>query len=176
MKTITTGIIVFLAWAVFSNYWYVCKIKDLCGESVSDQFIVTDINTTPEEDVTESPADAENAASLVDFVETTVIYFPFDSSLVLNTDELNEVIQTLKEIEIASITLYGHTCDIGTEAYNDNLGERRAMSVSSRIKQSGIRPEKMDHISYGEARPAVANTSEANRKRNRRVEIDIETK
>jgi outer membrane protein OmpA-like peptidoglycan-associated protein len=68
----------------------------------------------------------------------------------------------------------GHTDNIGPEAYNDALGEKRADNVAHYlITQKGINPLQVTVASYGERRPLVDNATRQGRRKNRRVEIQV---
>ena len=72
----------------------------------------------------------------------------------------------------------GHTCDlpINTPQFPSNweLSAARACAVMVfLIRQCEIAPEHISATGYGATRPRVPNTSEANRRRNRRVDIVI---
>lgn len=71
------------------------------------------------------------------------------------------------------VLIVGHTCDLGTEEQNRRVGERRAKAVADYLAQKGVARRRMDVSSKGESQPLVPNTSESNRKKNRRVEIEI---
>ena len=67
----------------------------------------------------------------------------------------------------------GHTDDVGTDAYNLTLSEKRAVAVSSYLKQAGVSSSRIITKYYGESQPKVANDSDANRAMNRRVQFVI---
>lgn len=78
-----------------------------------------------------------------------------------------------------TLRVSGHTDDtpVQNALYNNNwdLSFHRAMSVINfGINYSEVPPEKFSAVGYGEYRPAFPNDSEANRRKNRRVEIFIE--
>ena len=82
----------------------------------------------------------------------------------------------LQTHELASaIELIGHTCDLGTEAYNQALSVRRANAVKRLLTENvnGIDPNSINVRGAGELSPAYPNDSEANRRRNRRVSIEF---
>ena len=176
--TIWTGILVFIGWAIFSNYWYVCKIKDLCGDELTaitqtdESYTMPD--TTAERRIAEE--EAEKEAALIRSIEQTVIYFAFDSSFVLNESQLGNLTSEVNTLLPEIIVLEGHCCDIGTEAYNMKLGQRRADRVKRALISQGLAADNISTVSYGEEQPAVPNTSEENREKNRRVEIIIKEK
>lgn len=78
----------------------------------------------------------------------------------------------------AKISVIGHTDDlpIHTERFRDNweLSSARAVSVIRElINRYGVDPSRLEAKSYADTHPVATNDSEANRARNRRIEIEI---
>lgn len=67
----------------------------------------------------------------------------------------------------------GHTDNIGSEEYNLQLGEKRAMAVRNYLNTKGIPLHAVNVISFGESRPVSDNTTPEGRARNRRVVIRV---
>lgn len=65
----------------------------------------------------------------------------------------------------------GHCDTVGTEAYNYNLGLRRANAVMNALVELGISSGRFIPRSFGKERPIASNDTEAGRARNRRVEL-----
>jgi outer membrane protein OmpA-like peptidoglycan-associated protein len=72
-----------------------------------------------------------------------------------------------------SVSVNGHTDDIGTEEYNQKLSERRAQAVRDYLVKAGLPPAILSVTGHGKARPLVPGTSEKARAKNRRVELGI---
>lgn len=72
-----------------------------------------------------------------------------------------------------NIIIEGHTCAIGTDAYNQKLSERRAQSVFKYFVSKGISASRMKTVGYGESKPKADNATEEGRRINRRVEIKV---
>lgn len=104
------------------------------------------------------------------------VFFEFDSSQ-LRPDaraELNRAAEDIMADEtLRRVELAGHTCDIGTDAYNQGLSERRAQSVYDYLVDQGVSPGVLTVRGYGEDRPKVPNSSTENRRENRRVEVVV---
>jgi len=62
----------------------------------------------------------------------------------------------------------GHTDTKGSEAYNQQLSERRAQVVKDALIQMGVAPNRMQAIGYGKSRPVSSDDA-----MNRRVSIVI---
>lgn len=102
----------------------------------------------------------------------TGVHFAFNSAELTSEGRsmLDEQIPSLKE-STNDFEIAGHTCSLGTEAYNEGLGKRRAQTVYNYLVSKGIAAERVTVVSYGETRPAFSNNTEANRSKNRRVEL-----
>ena len=88
-------------------------------------------------------------------------------------DELERVAQVLNQYPQTTIRIAGHTDGTGSEAYNQKLSERRALSVKNALVDMKVDPARMTTIGYGKSRPIADNATEAGRQQNRRVEIRI---
>jgi outer membrane protein OmpA-like peptidoglycan-associated protein len=83
----------------------------------------------------------------------------------------------MKENPSVSIEIGGHTDDVGDEKSNLELSENRARTVYDYlVEQPGISANKISYKGYGEGLPLNDNSSEENRKNNRRTEFKITTK
>ena len=72
-----------------------------------------------------------------------------------------------------TISVNGHTDDVGSDAYNQKLSERRAQAVRDYMVQAGMRAEIFTVEGHGKSLPLVRGTSEEARAKNRRVELGI---
>ncbi|MCK5750371.1 MAG: OmpA family protein, partial [Oricola sp.] len=87
---------------------------------------------------------------------------------------LNSVAIVLKEYDKTSVSVYGHADSTGSDAYNMQLSQKRALSVSNYLAAQGVMPARLNAIGYGESHPIADNATEAGRAANRRVEIVID--
>jgi outer membrane protein OmpA-like peptidoglycan-associated protein len=104
--------------------------------------------------------------------------FDFDSATLEPGAErtLDQVIAAVEDGGlVGDIQVVGHTCNIGTESYNQGLSERRAQSVVDYLTAQGIEPGRIDASGRGETDPRFSNETEEGRSRNRRVEISFVT-
>lgn len=112
------------------------------------------------------------AAEPIDLASLRIQFAFDDYSLSTKAKENLEKLATwMSRNPNEKIQIEGHTCDIGTSEYNLALGERRANSAKKYLEGLGISPARISTISYGEERPAVPNTDENNRSKNRRDEF-----
>ena len=73
-----------------------------------------------------------------------------------------------------SLTVVGHTDDVGTNAYNQKLSEQRALSVAQYLEGKRVNPMRLAISGKGETQPVETNATETGRQANRRVEIYVE--
>jgi outer membrane protein OmpA-like peptidoglycan-associated protein len=73
-----------------------------------------------------------------------------------------------------TLTVVGHTDNVGSNDYNQKLSERRALSVAQYLEARRVNGLRLATAGKGEAQPVASNASEAGRQANRRVEIYVE--
>lgn len=83
--------------------------------------------------------------------------------------QLSGIVSLLQAHPDIVLEIQGHTCDIGTDAANERIGLARAMAVANYLESHGISANRIHALSKGDAEPLAPNTSEANRRQNRRV-------
>jgi outer membrane protein OmpA-like peptidoglycan-associated protein len=86
---------------------------------------------------------------------------------------LESVAIVLAKYERTLLDIDGHTDSTGSEQYNQELSEARAVAVGQYLNQRGIDARRLRIIGYGETRPIADNSTEIGRQQNRRVEIRI---
>lgn len=103
------------------------------------------------------------------------LFFDFDSaSLTKDSElELDRVIEMMKTNPTMQVEISAHTDDMGSDAYNQKLSQLRAESVVRYLTLHGIAASRLVAKGYGESVPSVANDTEENRAKNRRVEFKI---
>jgi outer membrane protein OmpA-like peptidoglycan-associated protein len=96
--------------------------------------------------------------------------FDFDSSTLKPgaSREMDRVANILNKYSQTMIRVEGHTDSKGSEAYNQILSEKRAMSVKNALTQRGVNPARIQTVGFGESQPISSNDAE-----NRRVDIVI---
>lgn len=100
------------------------------------------------------------------------VEFEFDKDVVraIYGDELEAVANAMKVHDDIELVLEGHTDYKGTDAYNQDLSERRAAAVKAKlVDMYGLEPSRISTVGYGESRPIADNATDEGRARNRRV-------
>ena len=115
------------------------------------------------------------AMGLVMNLDSNAIQFEFDKATLLpeNRELLSRIAGILLTSRGYQITVYGHTDDVGSDAYNLELSGRRAQAVRTHLVEAGVPPEIITTRGYGKRSPLVEGTTPEARAKNRRVEIGI---
>ncbi|MCZ2442373.1 MAG: OmpA family protein [Flavobacteriales bacterium] len=102
------------------------------------------------------------------------VFFDFDKYNLKSESEaeLNRALELLNKYPNIKIEIAGHTDNIGDDAYNQRLSERRANAVKEYMVKAGFAESRIIRVvGYGESKPLdPADTKEA-RAKNRRVEF-----
>ncbi len=100
------------------------------------------------------------------------VQFANDSDLVEKQfySEIEAVAKFLREYPNTDVVIEGHTDDSGAADYNQALSEKRAAAISKvLVEEFNINSDRVSTVGYGESKPLVDNSSEANKRMNRRV-------
>ncbi len=103
------------------------------------------------------------------------ILFEFDSSRVLPKsfyilDEITDAMMTIPKLRLE---IQGHTDNLGTIEYNQELSERRAEAVQNALVERGIAAYRLRFRGLGMSRPIATNETEDGQAKNRRTEFVI---
>ncbi len=103
------------------------------------------------------------------------IYFDFDKYILLNKSfpNLDSIANYLAKNRNIRIQIFGHTDNVGTKEYNDELSNKRAKSVVDYLIKKGITKDRLQSTGFGSRFPIDSNDSEEGRQKNRRIEIKI---
>lgn len=84
---------------------------------------------------------------------------------------LNDIIRLMKKHPQAKLEVQGHTDEVGSADYNQQLSEKRAKAVTGYFIKKGIDKSRVRAVGYGSSRPVANNKSRSGREANRRVEL-----
>jgi outer membrane protein OmpA-like peptidoglycan-associated protein len=104
-------------------------------------------------------------------------FFGLDSSALTETGvaALQSVLDAINGGKrVSRVSVVGHTCDLGPDAYNQGLSERRAQSVRDWFAAHGVDAGELDVSGKGESAPKYPNTRDE-RAKNRRVDVSFLT-
>jgi outer membrane protein OmpA-like peptidoglycan-associated protein len=116
----------------------------------------------------------EQALKKEGHVDVYGIYFDFASDKLRpeSAPVLAEIATTLKNNPTWKLRVNGHTDNIGGDAYNLDLSNRRAAAVKQAlVAQYQIDPARLDPQGFGATQPKESNDTLEGRARNRRVEL-----
>jgi outer membrane protein OmpA-like peptidoglycan-associated protein len=86
---------------------------------------------------------------------------------------LNSVAIVVNEFEQTVVEVAGHTDSTGSDAYNQQLSQRRASAVARYVTTRNVRADRIIEIGMGESRPIASNDTDPGRQANRRVELTL---
>jgi outer membrane protein OmpA-like peptidoglycan-associated protein len=171
--------ILLIAWISIASYWYVCKVRNNCGEAVQ----VTTIQVLPFDDadaVSTTPMETDSLAIALEYLNgagTKKYYFEFASGGLnaVNEDDryFTSLAYFLAKKPGSTVTVEGHACSRGSKEANDRFSKLRAETVKQYLIKKGIPGEQIIAEWKGDTDPAASNDTEDGRKLNRRAEINI---
>jgi outer membrane protein OmpA-like peptidoglycan-associated protein len=86
-------------------------------------------------------------------------------------DALDALTSILRRCPDATIEIAGHTDNIGDEASNQALSQRRAEAIRRYLMLKGVPAARLSATGYGSKQPIASNDDEAGRADNRRIEF-----
>jgi OOP family OmpA-OmpF porin len=103
------------------------------------------------------------------------IFFDFDKASLRSESfsELNRVVALMAERKSMTVEISGYTDNLGPDAYNMKLSERRAKSVSNYLVEKGVDSSRITTTWFGETKPVDTTNTKAGNRKNRRVEFKI---
>ena len=117
-------------------------------------------------------------------IEANSLLITLDSGILFDVDKYDirpnaeEILKNLaiilKEADIKSFEVDGHTDSDASDEHNQILSENRANSVKKFLTSQGITAEILIN-GYGESKPIATNDTPEGKQKNRRVEIIIPT-
>ena len=106
-------------------------------------------------------------------VDVIYLNINFDNNSAVIKNEYKKNLETfaniLKQNKSLTAVIEAHTDGKGSDAYNQNLSDRRAVSVINALKALDINTSRLKSIGYGESQPIATNDTEAGKAINRRV-------
>ena len=103
------------------------------------------------------------------------VLFGFDDDTVSAEQQnaLARVARTLRDAGIDALRVDGHTDNVGTIEYNQQLSMRRAEAVARVLLTCGFARDHLDVRGFGKTRPIADNGTALGRAENRRVAIIV---
>ena len=105
------------------------------------------------------------------------IQFRYDSAEIEGAQSektLDEVAAILRENPDMKVEVGGHASSEGSDAYNQDLSQRRTEEVARQLEERGVSSDQMVARGYGESQPIADNSTQEGRETNRRVEFNVQ--
>ncbi|MDP2388483.1 MAG: OmpA family protein [Bacteroidota bacterium] len=101
------------------------------------------------------------------------IYFETGSAKLklISNSQLDDLATILNRNSAVNMTIEGHTDNVGDDAYNMDLSQKRTESVRDYLISKGVPASRLTAIGYGETKPVADNAKAAGKAKNRRVEL-----
>ncbi len=94
-----------------------------------------------------------------------------DKLKVASLSQLDELSKILNKYSGATLTIEGHTDNVGKDDFNMTLSQKRAESVRQYLIGKGISDARLISVGYGETKPVATNNTSLGKAKNRRVEL-----
>lgn len=129
----------------------------------------------PQYPVAVKPVEPAPQTEVITLSDAGNVLFDFDKSDLTPAAkaQLDTLMDKLRNADVVSIKVIGHTDSKGSDAYNQALSERRASSVAAYLLSQGLAPNKLTSEGRGESEPVADNATDEGRAENRRVELHI---
>jgi len=103
------------------------------------------------------------------------VNFQFDKANLndLGRGRVRQIAQLLASVPSLAVVIEGHTDFVGSDEYNQSLGEQRAQAVIGELVELGIDPNRLSPISFGEGKPVFTEEEDWARAVNRRVQFSV---
>ncbi len=85
--------------------------------------------------------------------------------------ELDDIVSYMKEYPEITLNVNGHTDNVGKEAFNQTLSEKRAAAIVDALVKKGVDASKLQSTGFGMSQPIADNSTAEGRSQNRRVEF-----
>jgi outer membrane protein OmpA-like peptidoglycan-associated protein len=86
---------------------------------------------------------------------------------------IDKLVKIFTEYPETNILVEGHTDNVGSDAANLALSQKRANAVGEELKKDGLAASRLTVKWYGESQPKADNSTVEGRASNRRVEFSI---
>jgi len=105
--------------------------------------------------------------------ELPQVLFETDSAVIAGSQSalLEQTATILNACPTIAFEIAGHTDSVGSNAYNDDLSQRRVDAVRLALVALGVDAERLTSVGYGETLPVATNETAAGRQENRRVDF-----
>jgi outer membrane protein OmpA-like peptidoglycan-associated protein len=125
------------------------------------------------EEARRAKLETQSIKQMLDSKQLPTLEFDFDSAQVKEEayPVLDKIAAILLRYPRLKLVIEGHCDDIGSDAYNEELGMMRAESVKNYLVSKGVYPDSIRTFGYGKRKRMFDDVSERARALKRRVEL-----
>lgn len=173
----------FYTYAEKNVYFYgdpIGKIKDTLTVSTNEFALVQPINYSDTSafginEKNEIFNSKNGARSISNQVLFETILFDYNKSKIKRkyNDPLADLVKVFEGFPFMSFVITGHTDNVGSDQYNEELSKQRVVSLEQFLISYGVNPSKIRIEWEGEKAPLNKNITEDDRAKNRRVDIRL---
>ena len=140
------------------------------------------IGTQLDKQAAELEANLRNESVMIENTgESLIVTLPQDILFATDSTAIRESLRfdlailarNLNDYPNSTVQIVGHTDNVGSAAYNEDLSLRRASAVATVLSAEGVVASRLSTLGLGESRPVDTNLTAEGRAQNRRVEIII---
>ena len=140
------------------------------------------IGTQLDKQAAELEANLRNESVMIENTgESLIVTLPQDILFATDSTAIRESLRfdlailarNLNDYPNSTVQIVGHTDNVGSAAYNEDLSLRRASAVATVLSAEGVVASRISTLGLGESRPVDTNLTAEGRAQNRRVEIII---
>ena len=119
---------------------------------------------------------SDSSKSVPNVERKTIIYFERNSSELPDQsyEALNSIAQFLLNTPSATVNIKGYSDSTGSYGYNKSVSQFRANAIKIYMLGKGVDPAKIQTTGLGSENPIASNETAEGRRKNRRVEIELD--
>lgn len=155
----------------------VAPVKEEPSKNDTGEKQIQDPPPVHKEDQTQASLEKEVAVPFPFQEEKVVIYYKHNSNELPDQsfEKLNQIADYLLHSPEVSIQIKGFTDSTGSYSYNISVSEFRANTIKIYLIGKGVDTARIKTFGLGPENPIATNETEAGRRKNRRVEIELIT-
>jgi outer membrane protein OmpA-like peptidoglycan-associated protein len=150
-----------------------CPIPDSDGDGINDEEDkCPNLAGVPENQG--CPAIPDAIIKRVEFAAKNILFVTGSAKLQASSYKgLTDVAKILKENPDMTISVDGHTDNVGSDELNQKLSDNRSNSVMNYLVSKGVDASRITAAGHGETMPIADNKTATGRQQNRRVELKL---
>lgn len=150
-----------------------CPVPDTDGDGINDEEDKCP-NVFGVKENFGCPVIKEEVIVKVNTIAKNIFFSTGSAQLIANSYKpLGEMVKILQDDPNLKLDVEGYTDNVGSEAVNQALSEKRAYAVMQYFVSKGINADRLHAAGYGSSKPIADNKTAKGRAMNRRVELKL---